>query len=496
MDDFILKGNSNHFLKRLFDSEFASWFDLLTKCYSAPQVVTALERHYRDDTINLAQHLIDTTIFRPSIRKIKTVGIIYSKLYDGGAEKVISLLIPVYLKMGYSVVLVLNESRPEKEYPIPDSVTKVIIPRAFSEGRAFALHTALVENHVDVVVHHASSNPKVVYDIISTKALDIPSIAMRHELATQDIVRPTLSWTCNYFYLIFRLVDKLLVLDTMDETVFKLMGCNTKLIHNPIEFKNIESNYNMNKGYILWLGRMDIFQKNYLDPVKIMKLVVRKRPDAKMVILGGDQRDSVDLRKFIEQEHLRDNVEWVPNTINVTEYYRGAKIHLLTSSFESFSMVIAESKSYGIPLVTYDLPYLELLKDKKGYIAVEQDNIQAAADAIIKLFNNQTLCEVLSKEAKESIHEFSKFSLEQEWSDVFNALEHERRRPMDSELSEKDKEIQLFIKTMFFHYKKIYAKHKTSKYKGIKSIKCFTTIGTLAISMCIFLFWKLTGFKF
>ena len=360
LDSFI-NGRWNDEEKELFENEFASWFDLLTKCYSAPQVVTALERHYRDDTINLAQHLIDTTIFRPSIRKIKTVGIIYSKLYDGGAEKVISLLIPVYLKMGYSVVLILNESRPEKEYPIPDSVTKVVIPRTFSEGRAFALHTALVENHVDVVVHHRAKGNLFFFDMIIVKSMDIPFVIMHHQLATQNIVQYHKKWSLNFNYVKYKLADMLLVLTTMDQAYYNIMGCKPKIIHNPIEFNLTKANYKSDNNYILWLGRLAKTQKNYFDPVKIMKLVVRKRPDAKMVILGGDQRDSVDLRKFIEQEHLRDNVEWVPNTINVTEYYRGAKIHLLTSSFESFSMVIAESKSYGIPLVTYDLPYLEVL---------------------------------------------------------------------------------------------------------------------------------------
>ena len=40
LDSFI-NGRWNDEEKELFENEFASWFDLLTKCYSAPQVVTA-----------------------------------------------------------------------------------------------------------------------------------------------------------------------------------------------------------------------------------------------------------------------------------------------------------------------------------------------------------------------------------------------------------------------------------------------------------------------
>ena len=172
------------------------------KCYSVPDIVTALEKQYGDEITFLGQRLANASIFKPSVRKVKTIGIIYYRFYEGGVEKVISLHIPTYIKMGYSVVLILSETNPEKEYPIPSAVKKIIIPCDFSKGRAFALNRALVENSVDVVVHHGASNRKLLYDIIVTKSLGIPFISMRHELATQTMLRAHRWWRHNYYYCI------------------------------------------------------------------------------------------------------------------------------------------------------------------------------------------------------------------------------------------------------------------------------------------------------
>ena len=486
LDTFIIKGEYSRELKEEFESDFSTWYGLLMKCYSVPEIITALERQYEDDTPFLAKYLANADMFMPSIRKIKTIGIVYHKYFDGGVEKVISLHLPMFLKMGYSVVLIVKKSNPEKEYPLPPGVKKVVIPADYSSSRAFAFVDVLIENNIDVVVYHAAGNAMLMYDTLVAKSLKISVVVMRHELATQHMMSFHNQWKCNYHYLIYRLADKFLVLTTMDKSFFTLMGCDTKLVHNPIEFKAVEEDYNKNKGYILWIGRMDAYQKNYLDSVKIMKRVVMQRPDAKMVILGGSRHDTKDLLSSIKQNGLEKSITWVPYTLNVSEYYRGAKIHLLTSSCESSPMVIAESKSYAIPLVTYDLPYLEILKNKKGYIAVEQGDIRAAADAIVELLNNQTLCDKMSREAKESIQEYGRFSIEQEWSEIFNGLEHERK-PMQFRQSEQEKELKLFFESLFFHYKKHFT-FKNTYSSVILLVSCILFV--LILILLVYILWK------
>ena len=62
---------------------------------------------------------------------------------------------------------------------------------------------------------------------------------------------------------------------------------------------------------------------------------------------------------------------------------------VMTSLCESFSMVLAESKGYGVPTVMYELPNLELTQGLRGIISVPQDDILALANGIILLFTDR-----------------------------------------------------------------------------------------------------------
>lgn len=105
-----------------------------------------------------------------------------------------------------------------------------------------------------------------------------------------------------------------------------------------------------------------------------MKKVVKYNKSVSMVMLGGayNANTSGELKEFIEKNNLSNYVKWLGHTLDMDIWYKTANIHLVTSSFECFPMSIAESKTYGIPLVTYSMPYVELLKDGKGYIEVSQ----------------------------------------------------------------------------------------------------------------------------
>lgn len=454
IEQFVALQSYEAQLKSVFEKDFSRALDLMLEVFPTTNVVTALAKYYENESTELAKMCSGAKLFKPSTRKINTIGIFYPRIYDGGVERVISLQIPIFIELGYRVVLILESSEPAKEYPIPPSVKKVIIARHYSNGRIEDIENALTKNHIDVFLYHCASSMKLLFDLMISKSLNIPFVIGRNELAAQDILCSHPEWKNNFRYYLYRLSDKLIVLTTMDEGYYNVMGCNTKYIPNPIALGKTRNNYSDNDGYILWLGRLDKCSKNYFDLVPIMKHVVEQNQNAKMIIVGGDKVTAFrELYPSIIKNGLHSNIEWHPYTNDVSKFYKKAKIHLVTSSLESFSMVIAESKSYGIPLVTYDLPYLELLKDGKGYIAVEQNDIKGTASAIVQLLNNQTLCEKMSKEAKKSIETFSNFDFKKAWSDVFNEMERKHASPM---LSNREKDVQLFISTMFSHYKKYY----------------------------------------
>lgn len=71
-------------------------------------------------------------------------------------------------------------------------------------------------------------------------------------------------------------------------------------------------------------------------------------------------------------------------------------------------MNLVESKAYGIPAVIYSMPYLEMLKDGRGYISVERHNIVEAVEAVNLLVRDANLRQQYSEEARQSYLDFIK----------------------------------------------------------------------------------------
>lgn len=58
-------------------------------------------------------------VFPKSNRKIRTIGVYYIRIFNGGVERFLSQIIPVYIQLGYRIVLFTDVSRPDLEYPLP-----------------------------------------------------------------------------------------------------------------------------------------------------------------------------------------------------------------------------------------------------------------------------------------------------------------------------------------------------------------------------------------
>jgi glycosyltransferase involved in cell wall biosynthesis len=139
-------------------------------------------------------------------------------------------------------------------------------------------------------------------------------------------------------------------------------------------------------------------------------------------MVGGDVNGIKALQKEARRLGVLEKVEFVPERPDINEYWAKADIHLLTSICESFCLVWAEAKAAGIPTVMFELPYLELAEDKRGFIAVEQRNIKALAGAIVKVVNDGGLRLSMGKDAKESLSPFNDEAVWQSWARVFEGV--------------------------------------------------------------------------
>lgn len=405
--------------------------------------ILLLAKKYKEQPIEIAQELVEETKITTSASQTKNIGIFYPRFYDGGVERVISLQIPLFLRLGFTVVLITEEIRPELEYSLPIGVKRRTIPKHLDQGRVRELSLVLREENIDTVIHHASTSLNLIWDLLVTQLLRKKAIVCRHEIICTSLLQGTKPKRLMKLILeplIYRLSNMLVVLGKMEEDYFRALEVKAKFIPNPrtFEFKKNPHSLKQSRKKVVWIGRLDQSTKNFKAALEIMALLAKQEDKVECHLVGpeSDLTSRRYVEDFIVSKGLSGRIIWDGRCKNIGNLLQTASVHLLTSYVESFSMSILESKSYGVPLVLFDLSYLDLLKDGKGFISIPQGKIKECAEAILKIIRNPELEGKLSDEAFESVNSFYKNAeLEKLWKNILLGTNQEDFSPKSQEFS-------------------------------------------------------------
>lgn len=367
-------------------------------------------------------------IFPQKNTPIHTIGIYYPRIFNGGIERLLSLIIPAYMQMGYRVVLFNDISNPQIEYSLPQSedFKRVVFssPRHSTFFRLQELAELIIKYKVDLFISHYRGRdfPPFV-QLLFCKLLGVKTILGLHA----SINFPEFRFPMLFSY---HIADAVTVLSRTRRDFLKNFGINAYYIPNPTVIENLKQFKGRNpkkvSNTILWVGRIDQIEKNIFAVVPIMKEVVSKIPNAKLKIIGTYDNKNVfkTLQELIHKNNLESNIEFCGYHTDVQPFYEAADVMLNTSPNEGWSLVIAESKFYELPLVLYELPDNEFTRDGKGYISVPQGNFQAAAKALINILTDEKLRVQMSLKARESIQPFLNYDIGGAWKKIFEELEY------------------------------------------------------------------------
>ncbi len=357
----------------------------------------------------------------------KNVALYFPYLWNGGAERVISELLKQYVNQDYSVFLFTNSGRVNhEEYEIPAGVHRCYLPEwqygSFEWIMGFA---ELIERfEIDVVCSHATSSLENYYLGLLLQEMGVRFIITVHNRYEMYI---NFGPDINQLTRQFTYADELIVMSRDDREYWNSVGKTSRYIPNPVQKKDYIPCKEKKGDTILWIGRITGHVKNVFDTVDVMKYVKRKMPEARLKLVGKDadpkKRNLKRIKELIVEAGVEDVIEICGFSKNVDRYYQEADVMIMTSSVECFPMVIIEGKSFGLPLVLYDLSYLELLKDQKGYVSVPQRDAKAMADAVVDILKDNEKRERLSREARESLDSFLQIDLMYEWKKAFMGVE-------------------------------------------------------------------------
>lgn len=415
-------------------------FKLFCDTFTFEEVLGYMAEKNWNNRVEISKLLLNNPYFQyvPRVDKVKkTVAMYYRCISNGGAQRVVSLLCNSWAAMKdetgqplYEVVLITDEGPQEKEYPLSPEVKRAYLPD-FSTSEAEAYRERLTgwqsiidAFKVDMVITGMGLSACTFWDLLAVKGHPSkPAFCIHshtccgypYSLNNSDAIELTYK---------YRLCDGAITLSDCDKLYVEGFNSYVECIANPLTYKLEEtpiSSYEDN--YVLWCGRIAP-EKQPLDLVKAMELVVKELPQAKLHIVGEGAPELVEkLQQEAVQRGVADNIIFEGFSSEVDSFYSRASLMLVTSEFEGFSMTIAEAFVHQVPVISYDMPYLSFMKDGRGLVTIPQGDYARLADAIVGLLKDKAKIKALGLAGKENVRSLCGAEINIRWNRFLQGMD-------------------------------------------------------------------------
>ena len=214
--------------------------------------------------------------------------------------------------------------------------------------------------------------------------------------------------------------DVVQVLMGKDKNILKEWLHNTRIVRivNSVPQNSIE-NWSKRGFLIVHVARIEPIIKRQHLLIEAFAKVSYQFPQWKLELWGKEQNGDKythKLQELIQKYRLKDRVKLCGNTNDVLSVYRRASIFAFPSASEGFPLAMTEAMSAGLPVVAYrSCPAVnELVRDGETGLLVD-DGVEALAEGLKKLMEDQELRERMGRAAHESMKEFAPEKIWDQW---------------------------------------------------------------------------------
>ena len=160
--------------------------------------------------------------------------------------------------------------------------------------------------------------------------------------------------------------------------------------------------------FLLYFGRLDVFQKGLDTLLQGLAILVRDRPGLELR-MAGRGKDAERVAAMARELGVERNVRML-GAVSEAErqaLFAGAAVQLMPSRFEGFGMVAAEAMAAGVPLVAAAAGSLpEVVDAPNGGVTFPAGDAAALARETARLLDDVAARERLSASARQSAERF------------------------------------------------------------------------------------------
>jgi glycosyltransferase involved in cell wall biosynthesis len=227
------------------------------------------------------------------------------------------------------------------------------------------------------------------------------------------------AWVCKKP--IIQKYDKVVLLNKDEMDYFSLN--NSVVIPNFIDHVD---NYfvKKKKNIIISAGRISL-EKQFDHLVDIWSIICSKHSEWELHIYGNGSKYVIEtLNQRIKKKRLQERFKLFPATTKIKTVMQEAKIFVLVSKAESFSMVLLEAMAAELAIVTYDSPTgpKNIITDGKDGFLVPLNDKKLFAEKLDCIIENPELMKSFVINQKLKLNFFSKKNVMKQWNDLVHEL--------------------------------------------------------------------------
>ena len=205
--------------------------------------------------------------------------------------------------------------------------------------------------------------------------------------------------------------DRLVAMGVRRERIF--------IVLHPVRSEYAAASVRESPDYdVLWLTRLSPEK----DPMLFVDALTELRDrsvEFRAAIVGGGSMEE-EVRRAVADRGLDDAVD-VPGWANSpVEYYRNARVYVLTSEREMLPLSLVEAMLVGVPPVTPPLGAIpDIVDDGENGLLVDRDPV-AYADAIERLLTDESFRAAVAAAAPEVESQLTYEAVGEAWTEIFD----------------------------------------------------------------------------
>ena len=371
---------------------------------------------------------------------MRAVFVLRSVAIHGGVERVVADKMNYLAEQGHDITLVTYEQGKHPcVYQLNDNVRLVDMDCRFYTLYRYRLpvrlfkmwmmswrfkkrfHRFVAEHHPDIIVT-VSNSAEFLRQIMM--APNVKKVLEAHGAYPAIMTSSQFLGRCKnlLFRRAVRLSDAVITLTNGDKPYWENEVKKVLVVPNPITFycEQIEG-FERKPGRILCVARLE--PQKRVDRLIDAFAIIAARYPAWYIDVYGDGVEHDALANQISRLNLESRICLNPPTNQIKQEYQSSQFSVLSSDYEGFGLVIAESMACGTPVVSTDCTFgpSDIIEDKVDGLLCKMD-VKDLAEKMEWMITHEEERKQMGIKAHQSVARYRKENVMKEWERAYMSL--------------------------------------------------------------------------